>query len=351
MTGVGRGARLAALTLSVALVLVACGPTGAAPSVVPSPTFPAASSPAPTPTATPDPLAAGEPWLLYTWWLADGQRVAYLARPDGTGMRRILADVHGDIRAPVWSPDGQRIAFVVKNETWPDGAIWSSNADGTDAALFYDGKDAGCDSVFHPTWSPDGSKMAMICYRDTVRAADLAVLDVASMQLSEIETVTWPEFLDGPASWSSDGRSLAFSILHWDPTDTHLDGSLVAVVAADGSSLAQRLTDMASFASSPEWSPDDQDLVFNNYDLGNMHEWPGASNLFRIAASGGEPEQLTTEPPGSSLRVVQPQWDPDGTRIWVTVELEEDYSLAWVDPSTGELHTLPIKGAGPKPRS
>jgi Tol biopolymer transport system component len=296
-------------------------------------------------------IGAGEPWLLFNRRTADGDGMdARLVRPDGTDEHRILTDVAGDIRALAWSPDGTRIAFVVRDAT-TDGTIWTANADGTGAAKLYDGLADGCGSVFYPAWSPDGTKMALVCYvdhgGDKLVHSQVAVLDLPSKHLTTRVDLAWPDFLDDPLRWSHDGKTIAFAILHWDPTNQFLDGSQIATVAAGGSTTPRHLTKMTSFATYPDWSGDDGRLVYNTYDTGNMSDAGLASNIFTIAADGSDVRQLTTATPGSGLRIAQPRWDPTGSRIWVVVkEGAGRPHLGWVDPATGKVTNLDAAGFG-----
>ena len=248
----------------------------------------AAASPTPMPTVAPTPVAVlpGEPWIVYNWPIPDSGWALHLVRPDGSDDHPILTDLPDDQRSPAWSPDGSKLAFVNHGPSdveSPDGAIWMSNADGTDAKRFFDGGDA-CESVFHPSWSPDGTKLALVCYADD-RHASLAVLDLASMVMTPLASVTYPEFMDNPSDWSPDGATIAFDIVRWDPTDTFLDGSVVATVPSGGGAV-RRLTTMDEFMAHPDWRPDGTELVMNSYDLANGHDLDQPSNLYAIKPDG-----------------------------------------------------------------
>ncbi len=283
-----------------------------------------------------------------TWYIDDDTKAAYLLSSDGSNQRRILGNVEGSIPAISWSPDGESLVFVVRDEQYPGGAIWTAAANGSGAALFYDGLDDGCVDVFHPMWSPNGAAMSLVCYGE--RDASLAVLDLRSMELTRLVSYPWPDFLDGAANWSNDGRTLAYTVLHWDASDTFLTGSRLATIPADGTSPPTYLSDYDSFYSSPDWSPNDQKLVFNSYDLGNMRG--EISDLFLSDPDGSNVEPLTIAADAGVERVANPGWDPDGTRIWVAVvdNNETSFHPGWVDPETGQLTTLPTDGAGVQPR-
>ncbi len=321
----------ASVLAAVSLLAVACSSAGTNPpapsaSVAAGATAPPASTTTKSPTATPPPrptpmaIGDGEPWILFEWY-RDGKdtKDLFLVRPDGSDAHAIVTDVPGEHKAASWSPDGTRIAFVVRDAETPDGSIWTANADGSGAKRLFDGGDACEWGVWHPSWSPDGLKLVMVCYPDSAdRLSSIAVLDLASMALTTLATVKWPEGLDNPPRWSPDGASIAFPILHWDPTDDHLDGSLVAIVPAAGGK-ARRLTRFETFMSSPDWRPDGRELVMNSYDLGNIQDTDQPSNLYVIKPDGTGLRQLTHGSVNGEMRIAHPRWTPDGTGIYVSV--------------------------------
>ncbi|OGO56697.1 MAG: hypothetical protein A2V85_07680 [Chloroflexi bacterium RBG_16_72_14] len=285
-----------------------------------------------------------EPWLVYSWY-APGktEKDIFLVRQDGTDDHAILGDVPGAHASPSWYPDGSAIVFAVADARTPNGSIWTANADGTGPVMLADGGGACPDGVAHPTWSPDGSKLAFICYPDPGgKQGSVATFDPATKSVTRLVTVDWPEHLDGAPTWSPDGRSLAFSILHWDATDQFLTGSLIAVVPVAGGK-EQRLTTFDTNMSDPDWSPDGTELATFSYDMGNQHTTPHASNLYLIKPDGTDLRQLTYSSVDGNMRIVQPRWSPDGTRIVCAVAVShaanfttDDLQLAFVDPLGGE---------------
>jgi Tol biopolymer transport system component len=348
------GAAMRLLTIFLASILLSgCAGTlsGAAtaslPAVAPTST-PLAGAPtaATTPVPSPAPVAVlpGEPWIAYGWPRVggDGKWAIFLTRPDGSDGHEIAADVPGEHRRPAWSPDGSKLAFVVQDSDHPDGSIWTVNADGSGAALL---SAAGTEcpvGLFHPAWSPDGTKLAVVCYPGGDREA-IAVMDLATMSIRRLATYTPPDHLDNPPTWSPDGRTIAFDILHWDPTGQFVDGSVIATIPVVGGEI-HRLTSPDTFMSHPDWSPDGTELVMNSYDLGNIQSTPNPSNLYAIKPDGTGLRQLTHSSTDGHMRIGTPRWDPSGSRIVVSIlnttgpdfEFGGDVRLAFVDAAGGE---------------
>jgi Tol biopolymer transport system component len=349
------------LAAASVLALSACAGPAATPASSPASSVVATASPtaAPTvtatpaasaaPTATPIVIRPGEPWLVFAWF----PNSLFLVRPDGSDRHRLEIGVEGEPFAPSWSPDGARIAFVMRDAKTPNGSIWTAAADGSGAALLYDGNGECDEGAFWPVWSPDGTRLAMVCYyvKGTTSFEAISVLDPATKVRTDVATLEGSDPVDNPISWSPDGSTLAFEILTWDPADTLVTGSLVATVPAAGGTV-HRLTDPKLFASHPDWSPDGRLIAFNTYDTGNIHGIGQPSNVYAIAPDGSGMRQLSTASTDGTMRLGQPFWSSDGSRIWVSVgrDWEKDSTgqfkntLGWVDAATGAFHEIGTEG-------
>jgi Tol biopolymer transport system component len=110
----------------------------------------------------------------------------------------VLTDLaSGNVQAPAWSPDGERIAFSVSYGGAIDDELFVVGADGS--GLVQLTHNARSDS--DPAWSPDGSRLAFV--RDgTIRTMD--------PEGTHVRRLT-PEAVVGfDPAWSLDGRRLAF---------------------------------------------------------------------------------------------------------------------------------------------
>lgn len=332
----------------------------AATTTAPSAGLPVSASEGPTsiealPPTPASPASAevlpGEAWILSAWYLPGrNTKNLFLVRPDGTDSHVIFADLPGEHTAAAWSPDGSQFAFTDRDAATPDGSIWTANADGSGARLLTDGGGECPDGTFHPSWSPDGSRLSVICYPDPGgQEGSVATFDLTTRQVTRLYTVKLPEHLDGPAKWSPDGASLAFTIYHWDPTGQFVDGSLVAVIPAAGGTV-RRLTKFAEDMTEGSWSPDGSEIAIAKNDVGMRHSSDHASNVYAIAPDGTGLRQITRSSVDGYMRIFAPEWLPDG-RMLVKVGVAphkagveptvNDLQLGFVNPSGGEPALLP----------
>ena len=222
-------------------------------------------------------------WLTTPVWSADGQQIAfsaapgsaslaagpglYVSDPDGSAPLRIAIGEHPD-----WAPGGQLIAFV--NRTTHPG-VYTVHPDGSGLTLVApsSGRPA------HPAWSPDGQT---IVYDDSGTIYSVPAAGGTPQALTSVTPAR-------NATWSPDGNRILFE----SRTSVLADGDL-HIMNRDGGSLA-RLAE----GRNPAWSPDGSQVVFAR-----------AGTLWITRADGTATFQLTT---GTRHRA--PSWSPDGAAI------------------------------------
>jgi Tol biopolymer transport system component len=252
-----------------------------------------------------------------------------IIRADGSG-RRQLTGGPGPSTAPVWSPDGQRIAFV--RQTGDDTQIYVMNGEGTLPRPLTTGPGRAAS----PAWSPDGRQIVFAATRDGV--SQLAVMRSDGSQRHDLAPS--PRDQRAPA-WSPDGQLIAFLFR---ASGGHFD---LYVIGADGQNLRQVPTpgpgiepDVKEFtwlpdghlaytnrsgpaqeavtvttvsgaehrflgtASSPAWAPDGRRFAF-------AASHSGAALIYVRDSAGGN-AVLLTDP---RLTCVRPTWSPDGRQI------------------------------------
>ena len=211
-------------------------------------------------------------------WAPDGDRFAYLARgntgrqlwlarPDGSGTRR-LTGVPGGVRDYAWSPSGDRIAYVA-TVNGIDQLFLQVIADSvarqvTDLAesvhVDFFGGGAGFD------WSPDGSRIAFATqtgrsFEDAYRT-DISVLDLST---GSVRPVVERPGMDYRPRWSPDGSRIAFVTSFG--VEDRLASHGIALVGAGGGIVHHvgRAVD-AAFLDVPGdlvWSADGTEVFFH----------------------------------------------------------------------------------------
>lgn len=165
-------------------------------------------------------------------WSPDGQRLTFTADGliGGTGIYVMTADGsivfarlgNGTETSPVWSPDGQWIAFDFRTNAPIRENIYKMRPDGTERQQLT--FDVGSD--YSPAWSPDGDWLAFVSNRD-------GNAEIYKMRAdgSQEQRLTDQKGADIAPTWSLDGKRIAFlstqgnqQYLYW----MYADGSQVA---------------------------------------------------------------------------------------------------------------------------
>jgi serine/threonine-protein kinase len=134
------------------------------------------------------------------------QEDVYVIRVDGSGLRRLTDDAAKD-RNPVWSPDGQRVAFYSNRGGHYEA--WSVARDGGDLRPLTRFAGKGLEGqVLYPLWAPDGRSLVATVNQELVRfpLAD-APVDAKGMEVWPTERGQARSIF--PQSWSPDGRLIA----------------------------------------------------------------------------------------------------------------------------------------------
>ena len=217
----------------------------------------------------------------------DGRYDIWVCDLDGSHLTQLTNNTAED-RAPVWSPDGSRIAF---QRRWPgqDTEILVMNADGSDIhALTNDTTDDE-----DPSWSFDGRAL-VFASRRTGNWEIFSMFADGSTPLNLTTTVTAED--DSPdCSSNSDDPQIAF-------VSDRYGGNDILKMAPDGTGLT-RLTNDSRPDYDPDWMPGGSALAYQSFRDGNYE-------VMYLSTYGGVPINLTNHP---NLDV-EPCWSSD--RRW-----------------------------------
>ena len=187
----------------------------------------------------------------------DGSWEIYVMNKDGTGQTRLTNNGKDDWN-PAFSADGDKIAFV-SNRDGADFEIFVMNA--TDNNNDGNGDnlkrltDNSADDI-HPVFSPDGQKIAFSSDRD----GDSEVF-VMTVNGSGQTNLTKNAVSDSQPAYSPNGQKIVFSSDRDDPLGE------VYVMDKDGSKPI-RLTNDPESDSDPAFSPDGSKIAFVSFRSG-----------------------------------------------------------------------------------
>ena len=271
-------------------------------------------------------------WVAYT--VTEPDLAAYRKRTDlwlvsatGGEPRRVSTDSLGG-RSARWSPDGRALAYVATRGGTPQLWIYEP---ATGARRQLTSLSTGADG---PVWAPVGGLIAF------VSQVYPACADDACNQRRAAEDEARPS------------RARIYDQLlyrHWNAWSDGTRSHLFVVPAAGGTPrdlLAGKDYDtpVPPFGGTADyaWSADGSRLAFTT-KVGRDQAWTTNSDIYVVAAAGGEPVNLTADMPGAESA---PAYSPDGRWLaflsQATAGYESDrFRLMVKDLASGAVRELP----------
>jgi Tol biopolymer transport system component len=237
----------------------------------------------------------------------------YVMNSDGSSQKRLTTKGRActpDRNAPVWSPNGRKIAFVRQigcsiSTSGGCNELFLMNADGSGQRQLT--KNRAELYRYPPTWSPDGRKIAFVG-NDLDKSGqktgscpcDIFVINADGSGLKKLAA----DSVD--PVWSPDGKRIAFV------ANRHggilLEGEIY-VINADGTHQRSLSNDRAQ-DTLPVWSPDGKKILFTSASSSR----PGKYGLYVMKANGSSRKRLEKIPVDHGL-LSDGVWSPDGKKI------------------------------------
>jgi TolB protein len=248
-----------------------------------------------------------------------GDYEVFAIAPDGSRLVNLTNSWADDV-APVWSPDGRRVAFVSFRDTVAGksglgpGSIYVMDFDALTGqsrgnVMPVTGK---VTNDGWPTWSPDGRRIAF--HSDRSGNWDVWVI---SLDDSGLTNVTDHPDDDRYPAWSPDGQSIAFT--------SDRDGDQdVWLMNVDGSNPVN-LSNTPGRDRYAMWSPDGRQIAFNTQRDGNQE-------IYVMEADGSNQTNVTHAP--DSIEGLA-DWSPEGQRLVLYSDRPGNKDVFIVDLTTG----------------
>lgn len=219
-------------------------------------------------------------------WSPDGKQISFQARNGidndvmildiDSGQTRQITQGHGpNLTRVVWSPDEQHILLAPLQGINRPIYLMTPQGEGRRAVTL------ATYTSFTPAWTPDGQRITFVMY-DGLQS-DIKMIDADCLSRAEGCAANMRPFVANPTNdlwpvWSPDGHYLAYSTDH--------NGALQIHRIQAGGQDEQQLTHEFADHWMPIWSPDSQHIAY-------LFEQPGNTEIYVMAADGSQPRQLT----------------------------------------------------------
>lgn len=250
------------------------------------------------------------------------QGAVYVMDADGSDLNQISGSNQFAL-FPAWSPDGERVAYLVFERMGRAGQVWVAAADGSERVQV---AEAGS-STYTLAWSPDGTRLAFVTVDSRGGDAPDSVVHVARIDGSGVErelSLQGLGIID--LAWSPDGERMLFA------AGSPNSPAGVYTMSSDGTNVTQ----VFSGTQAADWSPSGEEVAVAAGAQDAIFALGGDQTPREMAyIDEGWPEQLAWSPDGRHLAVITGQEETVALQVAVvetgaiTTVLEREGALTW----------------------
>jgi len=236
----------------------------------------------------------------------------WIVPTDGSSQSRRLTAAKAGESAYTWSPDGKYIAFVAKRDGDEESQIYLLNFKEGGEAQRFTNLSTGASL---PIWSPDGTMLLFNsnvypkCYTDS---ANKKMIEEKKKLKYKARVYT------------------GFPVRNWDRWVDEKQTHPFVQSLQPGSEAKDLLMDVSMSQlegfrySSATWSVNGSDIIFAASADANTaaFQYP-TSHLYKVAVSGGDATQLTTD----GFNYSSPTLSPDGKYLLTTSSVSKQYTI------------------------
>lgn len=272
----------------------------------------------------------------------------WLVSTDGKISRALTNVKHKSDNSPVWSPDGNSIAFL--SNRGGSQQIWVIEVAG--------GGESRASTEAHPLsnfpvdvsnlkWSPDGTKLAFTAdvYPEAVSLEDTQKLEknkearhATGIIYNHLMIRHWDEWFAGKRShiFVVGVKKSSTHAGRWALTAKPVD----LMQGVDGDSPTKPFGGAEEF----DWSPDSKEIAYT-MQIGNNMAWTTDLNVYVVPVSGGKAQCITC---GNKATDKVPAYSPDGKTIAYLAMARPGFEsdqlkIKLYDRKTGSIKTIADK--------
>lgn len=263
-------------------------------------------------------------------WSPDGKSIAFLSDRGGKdaktqvwlmratgGRARRLTRLAEDVEDFVWSPDGTRLALIVRDPQRPAGTPEPKNPPPIVTERYQ--------------FKEDGTG-----YLDD-RRTHLYLFDIAS---GKAELLTPGEHDELLPAWSPDGRLIAYVTKRGDDPDRHLNFDIYVIEPKAGARERQLTTFAGAdldpyWETRPAWSPDSTRIAYLRSGEDKWIYYAPWQLAIVDVATGTE-----RVPAPIDRCFTKPRWAPDGRSVYALIEHSRVTHLSRIDLADGAVTAL-----------